>query len=70
MLVHWDGFSIADAARLLSINNSTARTRYGRALRRLERTLQHRDQDTGAVTDGLHIRRSGARPGLNAGTFQ
>lgn len=42
MLVHWDGFSIASAARLLSINDSTARTRYGRALRRLERELHNR----------------------------
>lgn len=25
MLVHWDGFTIADAARLLSMNESTAR---------------------------------------------
>jgi RNA polymerase sigma-70 factor (ECF subfamily) len=35
MLIYWDGFSIADAARLLSINESTARTRHVRALRRL-----------------------------------
>ena len=39
ILVHWDGFSIADAARLLAINESTARTRYGRALHRLQREL-------------------------------
>lgn len=43
MLVHWDGLSIAEAARLLSMNTSTARTRYGRAIRRLEQTLhEHR----------------------------
>lgn len=42
MLVHWDGFSIASAARLLTMNGSTARTRYGRALRRLERELNDR----------------------------
>ena len=40
MLIYWDGFSIADAARLLSINESTARTRHVRALRRLEATLE------------------------------
>jgi RNA polymerase sigma-70 factor (ECF subfamily) len=40
LLVHWDGFSIAAAARLLSLNESTARTRYGRALQRLERELK------------------------------
>lgn len=39
MLVHWDGLSIAEAARLLSINESTARTSHARALKRLERTL-------------------------------
>ncbi|SDH56327.1 RNA polymerase sigma factor [Microbacterium pygmaeum] len=44
LLVHWDGFSIAGAARILSINASTARTRYTRALRRLEKQLD-RDDD-------------------------
>jgi RNA polymerase sigma-70 factor, ECF subfamily len=39
MLIHWDGFSIAEAARILGINVSTGRTRYGRALRRLEKQL-------------------------------
>lgn len=39
MLVHWDGFNLAEAARLLSMNESTARTRHGRALRRLEKEL-------------------------------
>ncbi|MFJ2502945.1 RNA polymerase sigma factor [Microbacterium sp. AGC62] len=38
-LIHWDGFTIAEAARLLSMNESTARTRYGRALQRLQRGL-------------------------------
>ncbi|BAJ73020.1 DNA-directed RNA polymerase specialized sigma subunit, sigma24 homolog [Microbacterium testaceum StLB037] len=31
MLVHWDGFTLVDAAALLGLNASTARTRYGRA---------------------------------------
>jgi len=39
MLVHWDGFSVAEAARLLSINQSTARTKYSRALQSLETRL-------------------------------
>ena len=30
-LVHWDGFSLADAAELLGIPASTARSRYQRA---------------------------------------
>ncbi|MFD0791891.1 RNA polymerase sigma factor [Microbacterium insulae] len=41
-LVRWDGFSIAAAARLLGMNESTARTRYQRALQRLERVLSER----------------------------
>lgn len=45
-LVHWDGFSIADAARLLAINESTARTRYGRALRRLEARLTEHSRES------------------------
>ncbi len=39
MLVHWDGFSVAESARVLGMNASSARTRYGRALKRLERQL-------------------------------
>ncbi|WP_337994375.1 RNA polymerase sigma factor [Microbacterium sp. Clip185] len=39
MLVHWDGFLIAQAARILEVNESTARTRHQRALRRLEQIL-------------------------------
>lgn len=54
MLIYWDGFSIANAARLLSINESTARTRHVRALRRLEATLQ---------SDGhIFVRKQGHRP--------
>lgn len=61
MLIYWDDFSIADAARLLSINESTARTRHVRALRRLEAMLEsshHRavisgDRSDAAVTRGV-----------------
>lgn len=48
-LVHWDGFAIAYAARLLSMNESTARTRHARALRRLEQQLDPRGKHTGAA---------------------
>lgn len=34
-LIHWDGLSIADASRLLHLNESSARTRYARARARL-----------------------------------
>jgi len=38
-LVHWDGFSIADAAALLGVNPSTARGRYASARVSLQTTL-------------------------------
>lgn len=45
MLVHWDSFSIAEAARILSMNESTARTRHARALQRLEKELEQGELD-------------------------
>lgn len=46
-LVHWDGFTLAEAARHLSMNESTARTRCSRALQRLDQRLSehHREPD-------------------------
>jgi RNA polymerase sigma factor (sigma-70 family) len=38
-LVHWDGFTLIEAAGLLGIPPSTARGRYGRAKDELRRTL-------------------------------
>lgn len=38
-LVHWDGFTLADAASLLDIPASTARGRYQRAKEELRHTL-------------------------------
>ena len=38
-LVHWDGFSLADAAELLGIPASTARGRYQKAKRELRAAL-------------------------------
>ena len=46
MLVHWDGFTIAEAARHLSMNGSTARSRYGRALHRLETKLAENPRES------------------------
>jgi RNA polymerase sigma-70 factor (ECF subfamily) len=46
-LVHWDGFSLAEAAAHLRMNPSTVRTRYARARSRLAAELQHLD---GSVT--------------------
>lgn len=46
MLVHWDGFALAQAAALLGVNASTARTRYARARRRLAAELaDHRGSE-------------------------
>lgn len=55
MLVHWDGFSIADTARLLSINESTARTRHARALRRLQLHLERGEHERESATRGSHV---------------
>jgi RNA polymerase sigma-70 factor (ECF subfamily) len=57
ILVHWDGFSIAQAARILSMNASTARTRYGRALLRLRRDLEL------SLNDDLHRTYASGKPG-------
>lgn len=43
MLVHWEGLSLADVARLLRINESTARTKYGRARTKLRDELKVHD---------------------------
>jgi RNA polymerase sigma-70 factor (ECF subfamily) len=39
MLINWDGFTIVDAAELLGINPSTARSRYAAARDELKRAL-------------------------------
>lgn len=54
MLVDWDGFSSADASRLLSMNQSTARTRHGRALRRLQRYLERGERELQSATRRSH----------------
>lgn len=38
-LVHWDGFSIAESAKILGLTASTARSRYQRAKAELRSTL-------------------------------
>lgn len=39
MLIHWDGFTIVDAAELLGLNPSTARSRYAAARQTLREAL-------------------------------
>lgn len=39
MLIHWDGFTIVDAAEILGINPSTARSRYAAAREALKQAL-------------------------------
>lgn len=39
MLIHWDGFSIRQAAEILALNPSTARSRYAAAREGLQRSL-------------------------------
>ena len=40
MLIHWDGFSIREAAELLGLNPSTARSRYAAAREALQRSFE------------------------------
>jgi RNA polymerase sigma-70 factor (ECF subfamily) len=40
MLIHWDGMAVAQAAELLGLNPSTARTRYATARRMLKEALE------------------------------
>jgi len=44
-LVHWDGFSLAQAAQLTGVSASTARSRYQLARRRLARDLSVSDDE-------------------------
>ena len=39
MLIHWDGFSIVEAAQILGLNASTARSRYAAAREQLRQAL-------------------------------
>lgn len=39
VLIHWDGFTQQDAARIMKLNQSTARSRYSRALSELRTYL-------------------------------
>ncbi|WP_255555955.1 RNA polymerase sigma factor [Tessaracoccus palaemonis] len=39
-LVHWDGFTVAEAAEVLGVNPSTARSRYAAAKQQLREALQ------------------------------
>lgn len=48
MLIHWERLSIAEASRVLNLNESSARTRYARARARLALLLASR-HDAGAA---------------------
>ena len=39
MLIHWDGFTIVEAAQILGLNASTARSRYAAAREQLRQAL-------------------------------
>lgn len=42
-LIHWEGFSVADAGQILGLPASTARGRYGRAKEQLREALEDTD---------------------------
>jgi RNA polymerase sigma-70 factor (ECF subfamily) len=51
LLIHWDGFSIVEAAEILDMNASTARGRYAAAKEALKDALQeHAEQTMDAVS--------------------
>lgn len=58
ILIHWDEFSIAQAAKLLRINASTARSRYSRARAQLAARLEgHRPTNPTTAPDCAAPRR-------------
>jgi RNA polymerase sigma-70 factor (ECF subfamily) len=52
MLIHWDGFTIVEAAQLLGLNASTARSRYAAARDTLRRALEEHDPDCRPLSRG------------------
>lgn len=54
-LVHWEGFSIREAAQVLSTSESTARGRYERARKRLRVMLGTRDEGTAALPVSIKV---------------
>jgi len=51
-LVHWDGLSLNEAAAVIGINASTARSRYAAARKTLRVELDDADEDARAVSHG------------------
>jgi RNA polymerase sigma-70 factor (ECF subfamily) len=45
-LVHWEGFSVVEAARITGVSSSTARSRYAAAKQRLRLALAVEPQDS------------------------
>ena len=58
-LIHWDGFSLVEAAELLRLNTSTARSRYAAARESLRRSLS--EEVTGPPALGPQQRRARTR---------
>ena len=55
MLIHWDGFSIVEAGRMLGLNENTVRSRYHRARARLRAQLSPTTDDRGPVNRATPI---------------
>lgn len=54
-LIHWDGFTIAEAAQITGVGASTARSRYQLARRRLARQLSVRNGEPPPLPRGLPV---------------
>ncbi|MFS0729976.1 RNA polymerase sigma factor [Curtobacterium sp. 1P10AnD] len=68
-LVHWDGFTIADAARVIGVPASTARSRYQRA-KELLRSALDPTQDPDACRTSSLAGQSGSSVAVVAGGNQ
>lgn len=49
MLIHWDGFNINEAAEIMGLNASTARSRYAKAREELRQALMEQPQQVPTV---------------------
>ena len=56
-LVHWDGFTVPEAARITGVRESTARGRYQRARTQLRATLGATETSASHAPEPLHQRR-------------
>jgi len=62
MLVHWDGFTVPEAARIARIRESTARGRYQRARARLKAALDDAVPAPSSTAEPIHGNEARSNP--------